>query len=232
MSTDDRFSLDFRLTAGTALDHPLVGLERRRTAVAVAYLAALIGLFAVSYAGARITVDGVMLDTTTPRFDAVSTYLIALSVATMTILPLAYAVWNGGPGLAFAMPLVPVALGDLAAGRYVLDADTAIALTVGAAAAALALYATDVRTTGSLRPWRAAVERARVPGELVVVTILTVVAAVGVARFVAVVPPRHLDRYASFAGCWLVPLAVLGSYWVGQLRTTVAARAEREQVES
>lgn len=232
MSADDRFTVAVRPTVSTVLDHPLVGLERRRTAVALAYLAALIGLFAISCAGARIAVDGVLMDTLTVGFDHVRTILIALAVATITIAPLGYAAWNGGPALAFAAPLVPVALGDLAAGRYVLDVDTAIALTVGAAASALALYATDVRTTGSRRPWQSGVDRSRSPTGPVAVTILTIVAAVGVVRFAAVVPPRHLERYAPFAVCWLVPLGALGRYWVGRLRATVGTRADWERVES
>lgn len=228
MSTDDRLTRDVRPAVSTALDHPLLGLERRRTAVALAYLSALIGLFAVSYAGANVRVNDVLLDTRSIGFDHVSTVLIVVVTATVTISPFVYAVWNGGPGLAFAAPLVPVFLGDVAAGQYVLGADTAIALTTGAAASALALYATDVRATGALRPRSTAVDEA----QLLLVTVLTVVAAVGIVRFVATVPPRHLERYAPFAVCWLVPLGVVGSYWAGRLRTTVAARADRERVES
>ena len=224
MSTDDRHRFDLRSAVSTVLDHPLAGLERRRTTIAVAYLSALIGLFVVSYAGANVRVNDVLLDTLSRGFDHVSTVLIAAVTVTITIVPFAYAIWNGGPGLAFAIPLVPVALGDLAAGQYVLGVDTAVALTAGAAASALALYATDVRTAGSRRPWRTAGGPA-VP-QLMVVTVLTVVAALGIARFVAVVPPRSLERYAPFAALWLVPLGVVGSYWAGEVRTMVSTRAE------
>lgn len=224
MSTDDRHGFDLRSAVGTVLDHPLAGLERRRTAMALAYLAALIGLFAVSYAGANVSVDDLLLDTLSTGFDHVSSVLIVAVTATVTIAPFAYAIRNGGPGLAFAIPLVPIALGDLAAGQYVLGVDTAVALTTGAAASALALYAADVRTADSLRPWRTAGGPA-IP-RLLAVTVLTVVAALGIVRFVAVVPPRSLERYAPFAVLWLVPLGVVGSYWASQLRTTVATRTD------
>ncbi|WP_126664026.1 hypothetical protein [Haloterrigena salifodinae] len=226
MSTDDRNRNRFALrsTVSAVLDHPLAGLERRRTAVAVAYLCALLGLFVVSYAGANVTVDDVLLDTLSLGFDHVSTVLIVAVTVTITIVPLAYAIWNGGPGLAFAIPLVPVALGDLAAGQYVLGVDTAVALTAGAAASALALYVTDVRTAGSLRPWRTA--GGPVVPRLLSVTVLTVVAAFGIAQFVAVVPPRSLERYAPFAALWLVPFGVVASYWAGEVRTTVATRTD------
>lgn len=225
MSTDDcnQNRFDLRPAVSTVLDHPLAGLERCRTTVAVAYLSALIGLFAVSYAGANVRVD-VLLDTLSLGFDHVSTVLIVAFTATVTVVPFAYAIWNGGPGLSFAIPLVPVALGDLAAGQYVLGVDTAVALTAGAAASALALYATDVRTADSLRPWRTAGGPA-VP-RLLAVTVLTVVAAFGIARFVAVVPPRSLERYAPFAALWLVPFGIVASYWAVEVRTAVATRAD------
>ncbi|ADB58932.1 hypothetical protein Htur_0031 [Haloterrigena turkmenica DSM 5511] len=226
MSTDDcnQNRFDLRPAVSTVLDHPLAGLERRRTTIAVAYLSALIGLFAVSYAGANVRVDDVLLDTLSLGFDHVSTVLIVAVTATVTVVPFAYAIWNGGPGLTFAIPLVPVALGDLAAGQYVLGVDTAVALTAGAAASALALYAIDVRTADSLRPWRTAGGPA-VP-RLLTVTVLTVVAAFGIARFVAVVPPRSLERYAPFAALWLVPFGIVASYWTVEVRTAVATRAD------
>ncbi|WP_306054765.1 hypothetical protein [Natronococcus wangiae] len=227
MSTDDRRVFGRRLPGSSDLEHPLVGLERRRTTVAVAYLAVLVGCFAVSYAGATVTIGGAPLETLTPRFDAVSAVLIALATATITIVPFCYAVWNGGPAVSFGLPLVPVLLGDLAAGRYVLGVDAAIALTVGAAAGALALLATDVRRTDSLRPWRADRGDATA-SHLPFVTMATIVAAVGVARFVASAPPRSLGWFLPFAVCWLVPVGIVGAYRQATLRTAVASRAEGE----
>ena len=220
MSTDSRVGVDPRPAVGAVLEHPLVGLERRRTAVAVAYLTVLVGLFAVSYAGTTVTIDGTVLDTTVPWFDTISAWLIALSTATFAIAPFVYAVWNGGPALAFAMPLVPIVLGYLAAGRYVLDLDGAIALTVGGAASALAWLATDARRTGSLRPWRSSGFDVTLP---CFVAGATVVAAVGVGRYLLAVPPRSLEWYAPFAVLWLVPLVVVGAYCRPVVRIVIGA---------
>ncbi|TYL39671.1 hypothetical protein CV102_05125 [Natronococcus pandeyae] len=231
MSTDDRRVFGRRLPGGTEFEHPLVGLERRRTAVVAAYLAVLVGLFGVSYAGTTITIGDTPLETVTPRFDAVSTVLIALATATITVVPFCYAAWNGGPAVSFGLPLVPVFLGDIAAGRYVLGVDAAIALTVGAAASALALLATDVRQTGSLRPWRGARGDAAGSQQLFVTMILAV-AAVGVARFAGTVPPRSLEWYLPFAVCWLVSVGVVGAYWQATLRAAVASRVASERAES
>lgn len=229
MSTDERHVLDPRPAVGDVLEHPLVGLERRRTAVAVAYLAILLGIFAVRYAGMTLAIDGAPLETTlTSRFDVVSAVMIALAAGTITFVPFLYAAWNGGPALSFAMPLVPTVLGTLATGRYVLTLDGTIALTVGGAASALALFATGVRRTGSLRPWRTRVDTAA----LLFVTASTVVAAAGVGRFVAAAPPRHLEGYAPFVVLWLVPLVVVGAHWAAAIRNTVAMRTERERSES
>ncbi|MXV62969.1 hypothetical protein GS429_13005 [Natronorubrum sp. JWXQ-INN-674] len=228
MSTDSHRVFGRRPAVRDVLEHPLLGLDPRRTAIAVGYLAVLGGLFAVSYAGTAITIDGAALETLTPRFDTVSTVLIALATATIAIVPFLYAAWNGGPVLSFAMPLVPVAFGTLATGQYVLGLDAAIALTVGGAASTLALFATGVRRTGSLRPWRTA----DLDGtHLLVVTMLAVVAAVSVGRFVAGSPPRNLEWYAPFAALWLVPVAVVGVYWQAAMRTAIATRTERPDSE-
>ncbi|WP_440766508.1 hypothetical protein [Natronorubrum sp. DTA7] len=229
MSTDDRYGFDRRPTVDDVLDHPLLGLERGRTEIALSALLALSALFTVSYAGSTVAVGGAPLETLTTRFDTLTKLLIAIATATITILPFVYAGWNGGPLLSFAIPLVPVFLADVAAGQYVLGVDTVIALTVGAAACALALFATDVRRTRSLRSWTA-VEIDAV--YLLVVTLAILVAAAGVAQFVATQPPRNLEWYAPFSALWLVPAGILGAYWQAAIRTTVAARAEETQVES
>lgn len=221
MSADDHHVLGRRVPWGWALEHPLLGLAWHRTAVAVGYLAVLVVLFGVSYTATVATVGGTAIETLTPRFDSLTAVVIVLATGTMTILPFLYAVWNGGPVLSFTLPLVPVVLGDLAAGQYVLGVDTAIALTVGAAASAVAVLATDVRRTRSLRFWRVG-RHGNVPTELLAATMVTAVAAVGVGRFVATVPSRQFEWYLPFAVCWLVPLCLLGVYWGAALRTAVA----------
>ncbi|ELY35934.1 hypothetical protein [Natronorubrum tibetense] len=229
MSTDDRYGFGRRPTVDDVLEHPLLGLERSRTRIAIAGLLGLTALFAVSYAGSAVSIGGTPLETLTTRFDTLTKLLIALATATITILPFVYAVWNGGPLLSFAMALVPVFLGDIAAGQYVLGVDTVIALTVGAAACALALFATDVRRAGSLRPWNAA----RIDAvHLLVVTFAVLVAAAGVAQFVATQPPRNLEWYAPFSVLWLIPIGIVGAYWQAAIRTSIAVRAEEIEPDS
>ncbi|WP_137291142.1 hypothetical protein [Natronorubrum halophilum] len=229
MSTDDHHAFGWQPTIDTVLEHPLIGVERRRTRVAIGFLAVFVGLFVVSYAGSVLTVNGEALETLTERFDMVSTVLIALAAAAVTIVPFLYATWNGGPALSFALPLVPVTLGHMAAGQYVLGLDTVIALTVGSAASALALFAADIRRTGSLRPWNAG---SRDESQLLFVTMLTVVAAVSASQFVAGAPPRSLELYLPFSVLWFASLGIVGAYWQAAIRTTVAARLKRGRSES
>ncbi|MFC6765086.1 hypothetical protein, partial [Natrinema soli] len=173
--TDDHRSLEVRAAVSTALRHPLLGLEPRRTALAGASLLGLIATFLASYVGTKVPIGNALRTPLTFGLDTLSLLVIALVTATMLLAPLCYAVWNGGPLLSFGLPLVPVAVGDTVAGGYVLDLDLAVALTVGASAATLALLSTDVRQVGSARFWRADVDEDR----LLFVTAIATVAAVG-----------------------------------------------------
>lgn len=202
--------------ASEALDHPWLGLERRRTVLALAYLLGLLALFLVSVLGARVSIDGVVLDALVAGFDPLRTLSIAFVTPTILVVPLCYAAWNGGPALSFALPLVPVGVGDVAAGAYVLDLDVALALTVGASAAALALVSADARRVGSLRVWRSDGSGG---DRLLFTSGVATVAAVGVGRFVAAAPTYVLEWYAPFAGCWVATVGVLGYYWLRRLRS-------------
>ncbi|SEQ77316.1 hypothetical protein [Natrinema salaciae] len=214
--TDDRRSLGARAAVGAALEHPLVGLHRRRTALTVTYLLGLTATFLLSYVGARLPVDDAVLQTLTTGLDTLSLVFIAVVTPTILVVPLVSAAWNGGPGLSALVPVVPVALGDIIAGAYVLDLDVAIALTVCPSAAALALVSADVRRTGSLRFWRSGVDEDR----LLFVTAIAIVTAVGVGRFVSTAPSYMLEWYAPMGGYWLVTATVVGSYWLAAVRST------------
>lgn len=231
MSADDRHVLGVRLPGVRVLEHPLVGFAWHRTAIAVGYLIVLLALFAVSHVGTTVTVDGRAVETLSPQFDAISAIVIALATGTVTILPVVYAIWNGGPALAFALAASPVLLGSLATGQYVFGVDAAIALTVGAAASALAVVAADVRRTGSVRPWRVRRE-STASVQLLFATMVTAVVGAGILRFVATVPPRYLEWYRPFAGAWLVPAVVLGVYWATILRSSGSIDAGSERPES
>jgi|AntRauMinimDraft_3_1070383.scaffolds.fasta_scaffold00104_12 hypothetical protein len=213
--TDSHRSLEVRAAVSAVLRHPLLGLEPRRTALAGAYLLGLIAMFLASYVGARVPISDSLRTPLTSGLDTLSLLVIALVTATMLLAPLCYAVWNGGPLLSFGLPLTPVAVGDIMAGAYVLDLDLAVALTVGASAAALALLATDVRQVGSVRFWRADTHEDR----LVFVTAIATVAAVGIGRFVGTAPSYVLEWYAPMGVVWLVTAAVLGSYWLNWARS-------------
>ncbi|PGF15978.1 hypothetical protein CP556_07505 [Natrinema sp. CBA1119] len=223
--TDSHRSLEVRAVVSAALRHPLLGLEPRRTALAGAYLLGLIATVLASYVGARVPISDSLRTPLTSGLDTLSLLVIALVTATMLLAPLCYAVWNGGPLLSFGLPLVPVAVGDTVAGAYVLDLDLAVALTVGASAAALALLATDVRQVGSVRFWRA--EHDGDDDRLLFVTALATVTAVGVGRFVGTAPSYVLEWYAPMGAVWLVTAAVLGSYWLNWARSAWHARSDR-----
>lgn len=195
-----------------ALESDLLGIDPRRTRQAIAALAALSALVLASHFTRIIPVGGAPLETHSEVFDSLFALVIALATVAITVAPIAYAAWNGGPGLAFAAPLVPVVLGEFLAGRFVLDLDWAVALTVGAAAAATALYAAEVRDTGSLTPWTV---RAADETRLLTATALSLVALAGVGSFVTAVPSHVLEWYRPFAPLWLVPVLVLGVCWAG-----------------
>lgn len=221
--TDDHRWGGPRAAVSTALEHPLLGLERRRTALTVAYLLGLIAMFLASYIGMRMSINDALRSLLTVGLDTLSLLFIALVTATILVVPLWYAAWNGGPLLSFALPLAPVAVGDIMAGAYVLDLDVAVALTVGASAAALAVVSTDVRRAGSVRFWRAGIDEDR----LLFVTAITIVAAVGVGRFVDTAPSYMLEWYAPMGTVWFVTAAVVGSYWLRWARSAWRTRGDR-----
>ena len=205
---------DLRGRIATTIANPVLGRRPRRTALTLAALAALVALHLASHLASR-EVAGVRAQTTSPAFDTLSAIVIVVSLVAILAGPFCYALWNGGPALSFAIPLVPIAFGELVARRWVLDVDAVVALTTGVVGAALALYATEVAATGSARPWR---RRRPAAGSVLFVAVVAVGSAIAVTRFVLVAPDRLVDAYTPFAGLWLVALAVGGAYGVDWLR--------------
>lgn len=209
---------------GTRMDrswlaHPLLGRDVRRTTALLSSLLALAVLFAVRRAGSAVRVEGAPLETHVIAFDGLSALLILAVTATLLVVPIGYALWNGGPGLAFVAPQVPIALGALASRSYVLDLDAAVALTTGAAGAALALYVGDVRRiealadvdrTEALRPWRT---RPIDEDVLLFVTAVAGLAFVVAVEFATTVPTYVLERFAPIAILFAIPVVVLAVYW-------------------
>lgn len=131
----------------------LCGQRRRRTTVGGIVLGALVTVVSASVWLLRWSIGG-----EGPRYwhlagpvDTVVTLGI-VGVAASTGLGLLYAVWNGGPLLAFAIPFVPKAIGTLAARGWTLDQDLGIVLSAGAAAAALAVYGAGRLQAGTWWP--------------------------------------------------------------------------------
>lgn len=226
--TDDRRWHSVRATVAAALDRPLLGLEPRRTALAIVYLLGLLAMFLGSYLGTRVPINDAVQSAQTTGLDTLSMIFIALVTPTILVVPLCYAIWNGGPGLSAVLPLVPIGVGDVMAGAYVLDLDIAIALTIGANAAALALVSAAVRRAGSLRFWRAGVDEDGV----LFVTAISIVAAVAVGRFLETAPSYMLEWYAPLEGVWFVTAVLLGGSWLCWARSVLDSRVDRLATDS
>ncbi|ELZ11036.1 hypothetical protein C479_09503 [Halovivax asiaticus JCM 14624] len=195
-------------------DRSLLGLTGRRTALTLRTLLVLWGLYALS-ALTRGELRSGKLQTLSPAFDALSTVLILVGLFVATLGPVGYAIWNGGPVLAFAIALAPEFVGELLALRWVLDLDLAVSLTTGAAGAAAALAVTVVRTCRSHPD-----EPLSMPSQQHVLAVGIIVAgsAGAVTRFALQAPTRVLSAYRPFALYWLVPLAVVGLFAVSLRR--------------
>lgn len=192
-------------------ESPLLGVHPRRTLFAVSLLGAIILLVAFTHFATRVPVGGVPLETTTGLFDSLTAFVIALATATVLLGPYGYALWNGGPGLAAAIPLVPVAAGELLTGRHALGLDGAIAITTATGGATLGWYALEARRAGSVRPWR---HRVGAGDVLFGLTVACLVSGGVVWQFLADSPPFLVETYRPLASLWLVPAAVLGRYWL------------------
>ncbi|PSP75642.1 hypothetical protein BRC81_14745 [Halobacteriales archaeon QS_1_68_20] len=199
------------------LEHPLVGLSRRRTLLGIGYVVGTVVLVAISawpYEGGIFNPH-----TGVGGIDALRALVIVLAAASLTVA-LAYAAWNGGPALALAIPIAPVLAGGAVAGRLVLEVDLVLAMCAGAAAAALATYATGVRRTGRWRP-------RPYPGladGLTIATPAAVVAIVGLVRVSPVVGPHARDALVGAGVLAATAVAALLVQWGVWLRSAVADR--------
>ena len=196
------------LSVDRLLQHPFVGIDPRRSAIAIALLGTLVAIHLVSVLAA-FEIAGVRAQTLTPAFDSFSAFVIVASLLAVTVGPLAYACWNGGPGLAAVIPLVPVLVGDAVTFRWVLDVDVTVAITAAGAGAALALVAGEARTLGTVTPWRERLPPANIG---LFVAVVCVASAGVVASFVLQAPDGMVAAYRSFVVYWLVPVAVAGCY--------------------
>lgn len=217
-----RVAIDRLESHAPPLEHRFLGRHPRRTWAAVAVLFAVVSLSLFRRATIAVDVDGGDLAVLAPAADALADVVILAVALSVTVLPIVYACWNGGPALSFAAPILPVLVGDVLGGAYVLDLDVAVAVSVGAVAAAVAVYTTDVRATRSVRPWRSRVDE----NALWLLTGTTALALVIGWRFTAAMPEHVLEWYEPFGTALAIPVAVVLAYWIGRARTTFADRAD------
>ena len=197
-----------------SLNSALLGVSRRRTLVGVAYLFGLIGLVATSAAAARASVAGVRVVTVTPAFDALYWALIVIVVLSTFVVPLAYALFNGGPALAFAIAVAPETVVYAATGSLYLTPDLALGLVFGALGAVGALYVTAYRSHGSLAPGA----RPALDGALLFATAASLVAAAALARLYAGGPSAMAARTEPLGYAIVPALALVARCWVDRLR--------------
>lgn len=115
----------------------LIGIQRRRRVVGIGLFVLVVViataarlvprwlLFGSENTGLAFLVDGLL---------SVAIFLALFVV----VLSLTYAVWNGGPGLSFLLPLVPLVVSWLVTRQLVMTVDVALALAAGTLAATLA----------------------------------------------------------------------------------------------
>lgn len=129
----------------------LCGCRRQRTVVGGLVLTGLLGIVLLS-----VWFPTVALSEQEPSHLAVRADTV-VDIGIMAVLAsiaagFLYAVWNGGPLLSFALPVVPDMGGTVAAGGRTVDQDFVLLLTAGAATAALAVYTAGYWETGALSP--------------------------------------------------------------------------------
>jgi hypothetical protein len=203
-----------RFVPTPSLDSALLGVSRRRTLVGVAYIVGLIALAATSAAAARASVAGVRVVTMTPAFDTLYWALVLLVVLSTFVVPLAYALFNGGPVLAFGIAVAPEVAVYAVTGTLYLTPDLALGLVYGALAAAAALYVTAYRTRGSLSPG----SQIALDGGLLFATAAVLVATAALARLYLAGPASMAARTEPQGYAVVLALALVGRCWADRLR--------------
>lgn len=199
------------------LEHPLVGIRRRESAVAAGYCLLVVAatvLAALLYAGAVDLLPGAMVRVV-DGFTAVWVFVAVLSA---TVLPALYGLRNGGPAMAVAVGLVPYLAGMPLFLDYTLTNDLVLALVGAAFGAVVAVAVTWRRHT---REAETMAPGATVVDGLLLASAVSAVAGVAVYRFdseapahmVATVDPLHWLVAVPLLGCvvlWAVAVGVEG----------------------
>lgn len=196
------------------LDSTLLGVSRLRTLVGIGYLIVLALLVTTSTVAARATVAGVPVATLTPAFNSLFWALIVLVVLSTFAVPVAYALFNGGPALAYLIAVAPELVVYATTGTLRLTPDFALGLAYGAFAAVLAVYVTGYRSQGSLSPGA----RAATDDGVLFATAVTVVAVVGLSRLYVGGPASMAARTEPYGFVVVPTVAMVAHCWLTRLR--------------
>jgi hypothetical protein len=120
---------------GDILGHPLFGVRTRRTVGAIGTIVVL----AVAVVVAERVPQTILADRTGGTaiwlFNGYIGVVLLLTMAAVTLIPVVYGVWNGGPVLAVILPLSPVITGMALSGELRMTTGLTVALCSGAAGA-------------------------------------------------------------------------------------------------
>ena len=136
------------------LEHPLVGIDRRWSAVALGYCLLTVVSTAVAlwlYAGGVDHVPGWWVRIV----DGFTAVLIIGAVLSATVLPAVYALRNGGPVMAVTVGLIPYLSGGVLYLDYTLTNDLVVALigaSFGAVVAVGVMWRRHTRETDTMAP--------------------------------------------------------------------------------
>lgn len=191
------------------LEHPLIGIDRRWSALGGAYCVVVVLATVVA---SWLYTGGV---TSLPRWslgfvDGFSGALILVAVLSSTLLPPLYGGRNGGPAMAAAIGLTPMLSGSAISFEYTLTNDVVVALIGAAAGAVVAVGVTwrrHSRVRGQLAP-----DRATVDG-LLLASGLSTVALVAVWRFDQGAPPVVVATIDPLQWLVLVPVVACAVLW-------------------
>ncbi|PSQ19939.1 hypothetical protein BRD00_00455 [Halobacteriales archaeon QS_8_69_26] len=151
-----------------------------------------------------------------------------LAVVASVGLGFVYAVWNGGPLLSFAIPVLPELVGRLSAGSWAVDQDLAVVLSAGAGAAVLAVYGTAWAERDSPRADR----YGGVVDGLTVATPAVVLALGALVRLRGRTSPHVADAVGAAWILWGLTAVAATAAWVGCLRAAVGTTESPGDCES
>lgn len=190
--------------AATAMNSPLVGRDPRITLVAIGYVVVFTAMVAVA-----VALDRAMGPTSIPVgwYDRLRAWIIIIGMTLSLAVPIVYALLNDGALFALALAVWPEVLVPIVSGQFVLTPDLAIALTVGATAAAVGTLV-PVARSGENRSTGAFEDG------LLVATGATVLAAVAMWRLTGSAAHPFGDVGATLLSTFVVPLFLIGVGWL------------------